>query len=393
MQEHESAEHKLTSFNIDRIKVPDQPDGIRNKQIYTPVPYRKWQHLFNFHSWMPFYADLDEVKADPRSINPGFTIMSQNQLSTCIASLGYEYSDKLHKFHSQVTLKGWYPVYEARLDYGDENYIYRIISGIGDPPEVKPGLNFTNRISLPLTFSTGRFFQSFYPSVSALYQNSYVYLTEDAKFDYGQIELSPRFYFANYHRSALRDIYPRIAQVIDLNFSFYPFDSNIYGSFITLKTAFYFPGFFRNNGIRIRYENDKQLVEKIPRWNRINFPRGYKKIVSEELNFVSIDYVAPIVYPDFNLLSLSYLKRIRAGLFYDFARGIGNYHPEIQNGNLVYDYRNITESFSSYGVEFLADFYVLQNSIYDFSRSSGCLAESEQDCLFMNFFSILTFSE
>ena len=41
---------------------------------------------------MPFYADIEEVKADPTSITPGFTLMSQNQLSTLITSLGYEYS-------------------------------------------------------------------------------------------------------------------------------------------------------------------------------------------------------------------------------------------------------------------------------------------------------------
>ena len=45
------------------------------------------------------------------------------------------------------------------------------------------------------------------------------------------------------HRSALRDIYPRWAQVFDFNYCFAPFDKNIYGSAISLKTAFYFPGF------------------------------------------------------------------------------------------------------------------------------------------------------
>ena len=105
-----------------------------------------------------------------------------------------------------------------------------------------------------------------------------------------------------------------------------------------------------------------RIVEKLPRWNRINFPRSYKNIVSEDLNFVSVDYVAPMFYPDFNLLSLLYLKRIRAGLFYDYASGTGNYYPRYNDaGSLVgYDHHDKTESFSSYGVELLADFYVLR---------------------------------
>ena len=56
--------------------------------IPEPRPYRKISNLFNFHSWFPFYADLDEIRTDPTTIRPGLTLMSQNHLSTLISTWG-----------------------------------------------------------------------------------------------------------------------------------------------------------------------------------------------------------------------------------------------------------------------------------------------------------------
>ena len=41
---------------------------------------------------MPFYADIEEIKADPASVRPGISLMTQNHLSTLISTIGYEYS-------------------------------------------------------------------------------------------------------------------------------------------------------------------------------------------------------------------------------------------------------------------------------------------------------------
>ena len=54
-----------SSFLINRFDIkPKDSEDIASKE-YTPEPYRKWEHLFKFHSWMPFYADLDQIKTDP----------------------------------------------------------------------------------------------------------------------------------------------------------------------------------------------------------------------------------------------------------------------------------------------------------------------------------------
>jgi hypothetical protein len=186
-------------------------------------------------------------------------------------------------------------------------------------------------------------------------------MSDEERYDSGQSLLSGRLFFSNYYKSAIRDIYPEWAQTIDLNYSFAPFDKKIYGTAISMMTSFYFPGFFPDNGIKIRIEKEKQVPAKSLMKNRVSFPRGYKNIISKELDFISVDYVLPLAYPDFNVSSLIYLKRIRTGLFYDYASGTGNYHYKIGANGLVPDYfSNKQESFRSFGFELLADFHILR---------------------------------
>lgn len=351
-----------SSFLIDRFKNLSKENDTASLTTYSPVPYRKWMHLFKFHSWMPFYADLEEIQTDPTDIRPGVTILSQNHLSSLISSIGYEYSEeKNHVFHTRLTWKGWYPVFESQLDYGNDPAIDKMGNNVENPSEVFPGLRFYNTVSLPLSFSSGKFSQFLRPSFTADYRNRYVYTKEDNIYDYGQTVLTGRVFFSNYHRSAMRDIYPRWAQSLDLNHTFAPFDNKIYGTSFAIKSAFYFPGFLPNNGIKIRLEKEKQNPVKYLYGNRVSYPRGYKDIISKELELYSVDYVLPLAYPDFNLSSLLYLKRIRTGLFYDYGAGTGNYYLRTSgSGQTTRSFNNYKETFRSFGFEMMADFYVLR---------------------------------
>jgi hypothetical protein len=165
-------------------------------------------------------------------------------------------------------------------------------------------------------------------------------------------------FFYNSQKSAIRDIYPRWTQVIDFNYTFAPYDKDIYGPVQTLKTAFFFPGFIRNHGIKIRYETEKQNPEKLILSNIASFPRGYLNIISENLNFLSADYSMPLLYPDLSVPTLLYIKRIRGSLFHDYARGTKNRYYDL-NGVLK-EFHNYSETFRSFGFQLLSDFYILR---------------------------------
>ena len=351
-----------SSFLINKfnIKKHDSPDS--TSSIYTPEPYRKWQHLFRFHSWMPFYVDISQLNIDPASIRPGVTVLTQNTLSSLISTVGYEYSsEKRNVFHTHVKWSGWYPVFESQLDYGALPVINKLAEDVANPSVIRPNLSFLNTISLPLQFTTGKFSEFIQPSFTVNYINQYIYIKEKGTYDYGQTIMTGRIYFTNYHVSALRDIYPRWAQVIDFNYCFAPFDRSIYGSEISLKTAFYFPGLFPNNGIKIRIETDKQESQKYLYGNFSSLPRGYSNIIAKGITFLSADYAFPLVYPDFNVASLLYLKRIRTSFFYDYAQGPGNSLYKVTSKGLVPFYNSpVNESFKSFGIELLADFHVFR---------------------------------
>jgi hypothetical protein len=356
------AENIKSSFLINRYSNNPLPDIDTSSVKYTPERYRKSLHLFRFHSWMPFYADIETIKSDPASVRPGLTIMSQNSLSTLTSTIGYEYTaDKRNVLHTRLTWKGWYPVIESQLDWGTTPAVSKMGQEVADPSVLRTGVSFLNTISIPLTFTTSRFSQFIQPSLSADYINQYIYIKERSVYDYGQTIITGRFYLSNYDRSAYRDIFPRWAQIVDLNFCFAPFDREIYGSALALKTAFYFPGLFRNNGIKIRLETEKQDPSKYLYSNFSSLPRGYYGIVAKNIQFASVDYAFPIAYPDFNISSLIYLKRIRGGLFYDYASGPGNsLYTYTGNGlSPIYDSPE-REAFKSFGLQILADFHLFR---------------------------------
>jgi hypothetical protein len=351
-----------SSFLINRFKAEPLPAQEKSLSSYTPVPYRKWQHIFKFHSWMPFYADLETIKSDPASARPGLTLMSQNNLSTLITSLGYEYSqDRRNLLHSRITWQGWYPVLETSIDYGYNPSVAKFGENVDGPQTINPGFRFTNTVSVPLSFSTGRFYQYLRPSLTSEYANNYIYLKESQSYDYGQNLISARIFFSNYSSYAYRDIYPRWGQTIDINYTYAPLDKAIYGNEVSLRTAIYIPGFLPNNGIRLRYEKEIQSPKKFLLGSRISLPRGYINIISRDLNLFSADYVLPLVYPDINIGSLLYIKRIRTALFYDYAEGTGNtYYEQKPEGLKATAFHDYSETFSSRGFELMADFHIFR---------------------------------
>jgi hypothetical protein len=345
-----------TSYLINRFKSDQNISKRVPDKVYTPVPYNKLKSLFRFHSWMPFYADIEEVQSDPASIKPGLTLMSQNNLSTLISTFGYEYSDNRHKLHTSIKWLGWYVVYETRFDFGNYPYVEKFTESVDDPADITNGLEWTNTLSLPLTFQGGRFTKYLYLSASSTFRNDYIYMKEEGGYDKGQNQLTGRIYFSNYQRSAIRDIYPKWAQTLDVGYSFYPADKDIYGDIFTVKTAFYLPGFLKNNGFKLRLEGEKQNPEKFILGNRTSFSRSYDNIISKEIQFGSVDYFMPLFYPDFNISSLLYMTRIRSNFFYDYTRGTGNY---ILQGSSR-EYHDYAETFTSFGVELMSDFYIFR---------------------------------
>ncbi|MDT8400615.1 MAG: hypothetical protein RQ743_02880 [Bacteroidales bacterium] len=321
---------------------------------YEKKRYNKITSLFRFHSWMPFYTDLNKLSFSELPVSPGAMIMTQNNLSSLISTLGYEYSNKEHLLHSGISWKGWYPAIDFNMTYGGNPVIYNSNDTSVYPSVIYNRFSSSTTLYVPLHFNRGRFIQTLWPSLNINYSNKYVLDEDSEMFDYGQTLINTRLYFSNLHKMSYRDIWPRYGQVFDLYLTTSAADRDLYGPVYTLRTAFYLPGIIRNHGLRLRYQAEKQDFRRLLIHNRISLPRGYRHIISGNLKSFSADYAFPLAYPDFHLGNFFYINRIRNTVFYDYS--ISNNQYDVMEG----EQSEGRHYLSSAGVELLADFYLLR---------------------------------
>jgi len=306
----------LASQEADVIESADFPE----KQ-FKVKPYSKLSHFFKFHSWAPFYTDLDKIDLENFQISPGFMLLSQNNLSTAISSIGYAYKDNRHQFFSTVTYKGFFPAVDLSLNYG------------GVPVVVPDSLNvsasnisFTSRIYVPLNLTQNRFIRAFIPSIESEYRNLHIYNSDEDRFDNGLWTNRYRLYGYNYLKLSHRDFQPKWGQIFDFRYTNNRFNGIGQGSIYLLKTILFFPGLTANHSIKLSAGIEKRgNVKRMFYFNSLTFPRGYNSSLvlplAENLQILSGEYFLPLWYPDINLSSIVYFKRLRGSLFYDYSRG------------------------------------------------------------------------
>lgn len=133
-------------------------------QVSAPRRYSKALHAIKIHSWLPFYADYDEVSSMSyeslnTSLGLGATAFFQNDLNTLYGSVGYNYlpgalmtdSLSLHSGVIDVTYRGLYPVFEGK-----------IIAN-------RTGMSSRLRAYVPLNFSSDGWSRGIVPSIEARY--------------------------------------------------------------------------------------------------------------------------------------------------------------------------------------------------------------------------------
>lgn len=100
-------------------------------EISEPKKYSKAGHVFNVHSWAPFYVSPNNIMNMSfdkvfQAISLGASGIIQNRLATAVGEFGYsahkdpyDRSKWRHGAHAKLTYSGWYPVLEASIDFND----------------------------------------------------------------------------------------------------------------------------------------------------------------------------------------------------------------------------------------------------------------------------------
>lgn len=332
------------------------------KKEFSAKPFRKPLNLFNFHSWIPFYVDYDEMDLgnsiiDPSeiytNIHPGIMLLSQNKLSTTEAVLAYAYRNGNHYLTSSLILKGQYPVLKLSANYGADQLILTT-SNASWFPQTDYGFSYNVDLYIPFNLTKGKYIKGFRPLISIEYHDNLYYNYQNDYYIKGLEIVQSELLFYSYQRKAEQSIIPKLGAVFDFKLFNTPFESEIYGYLYNADALFYLPG-WKNSGFKFDFGFQYQNPELYLFNSNFNFPRGIEKKRTEKMLKLYADYIFPIAYPDWNMGSFIYLKRIRGDFFADYAY---NTYRTVNQEQTAYIWP--ADHNFSFGLELTADYHLLR---------------------------------
>ncbi|MDZ7743501.1 MAG: hypothetical protein U5Q03_17620 [Bacteroidota bacterium] len=299
---------------LEEASIPDRTHPVRK--------YSRLKNLFRFHSWAPFYIDIDQ-----ESFAPGISLMSQNTLSTAFTTLGWDYdlNEESGKYRLNFSYKGWFPVLDMEVDFSRRKTTFTDTNGVLQTARWYE-TNLSPAISIPLNLTNGKYFQGLTPKISLT--QKFLRRDESAEITVHKTSINIfNFQLFYYHqiRRSLRDIYPRWGQSFELNLRQSVFKPGYDDHLVAAETYLYFPGFIRHQGLRIYGGSQWTRGDNYTFSNLVSVSRGFSGIFADELYSAKLDYVMPLLSPDLSISSLFYIKRLSMGLFYDYTytqRGI-----------------------------------------------------------------------
>ena len=325
---------EVNSIDTLAEKLASQEKGIINFSnldsiTYTSKKYRKFSNLINIHSWSPVYIDPDQS-----IVNAGFSVVSQNKLSTAITQMGFDYNTTNHtgKWIAKFEYAGWYPVLRLYGDYGKEKSTYYQINNHYNMQHKLASvdtvaISYTQSVmnlhidaAIPFNYSHGKMYRMVEPE----FQVGYSYKWQDSTtpssiFRGSYIPFTYRLYAHNILRLSPSDIQSRWGQIIDLQYRHTPLGDKQLGAIAAAEGTIFLPGFFNNQGIKMYLGYQKKIANDHYFSDLVNYPRGYSNVENSSLLTFRSDYVLPVWSPDWNLWRLYYLKRITLRIHYDFA--------------------------------------------------------------------------
>ncbi len=302
---------KATDFQIVNLRKPEN-DLLKqvHDSTYPVKGYSKSFHLLNFHSRRPYIDDPDYT----------FSFVSQNILNTLQAEafVTYNRNEGYTQFGLSAIYGQWFPYLKLSSDYTiDRNVrlLNRPNSVYWDEWENSIGF------SIPLNLTKGRSFTSLSIGSDFVYNQRYFKgYYKDSFENRGFGYLNNTINFSNQIQQAKKQIYPRLAQTIVLNYK--GAVTNLEARQLLASGSFYLPGFFLTHSLVLQAAGQgRDSLRNVIYSNSFPFSRGYQAASFYRMWKLGANYHLPLVYPDWGFGSIVYFLRIRANLYYDFTRG------------------------------------------------------------------------
>lgn len=312
-------------------------------------PYRKALGLMNFHSWAPIYYLPDQLMGGNLSnVGIGLMATSQSLLNTAFTTVGYRFVPSSGNHLATLNFKyvGWAPKVELSANLSSTPPQSYPLQGIvmeggeyyksydftqNEPPQFAGRYySLYGRVSLPIVLGHSHFTHTLTPAVEFSHTNDKLFNPYTLSFSTHTTAVAATVQWNGYVRQALRDLQPRLGAALivgcgkslsaDLN------TPTTIGAF----ARFYLPGFGANDGFmaRVSYQD---ILGRGPLNYALNFswltPRGSHLVAAEDVAWPdsqvggSLQYSAPLCYPDVGVTGVMLLKRVRYNLFVDALVG------------------------------------------------------------------------
>ncbi len=354
------ADHSLQMHEV----LAGQEEGLVTRgniprKEYLAIPYYKMSNLFSFHSWGPIVLDADNLEG-----KPGFSLLSQNKLSTSFANIGYIYdlNEGLGKYYMKYSYEGLYPVIDLVAETGLRRSNYRsrqneLVPFLWRESSWKLGFN------IPLNFQKESFNIGVRPSANMVFtQATSVDKTPDF-FKHNHVQsLEYRLFAYNQQRTVARDIRTRWGQVLDVSYRHTPFAGGDMGEVFATRLALFFPGLLPHHSLRLigSYQKRREgtSVDQTINYtfsNQVVYPRGITGRNDDQAAIFSVDYAFPVVYPDWRIPHLVFVKRVSSNIFYDYANV--RYSQKSSSDEVISRHEG---SLSSMGIDLLAHLHLFR---------------------------------
>ena len=339
-------------------------DNDINVLISEPNRYKKAAHLFNIHSWAPFYVNVNNIMNMSydytyQAISLGASAIMQNRLATAVGEFGYSAhkdpynkSQWRHSGHFRFTYSGLYPVIEAQVDINDraarQYYMKAVLSskgtsiGLYSDELASPYLEGKLSAYIPFNLSSGGWNRGFIPRLSYritndMFNTSITVLEQN---ETGIYPGNPPFVrttqgnngFRHYLSGSLRAyitlpttnsaVYPRWGIGTEIGATGGLESADILSPMGYAYLYGYVPGFTRTQGLKLSVMYQQKLnmdalfgqpvVQVLPRGLASESSLiSYVSIYNPSIAKFSADYAIPIYIGDISILKgLLYIKRL-----------------------------------------------------------------------------------
>ena len=318
--------HEQSRYLINQIS--EEGGSILEKVPSKSFPSTPYKGLFKglqLHSW----------NLTPSIAIPSLDIQMDNLLNDVSVNLlgGYNINEQRSFYVASMTYSKWYPQIQVFAGSGRRNTFFQSPS---DTLAVQQFNQHTigSTVSVPLTWNKGDFRTSFQPFINyslRFIRNPIFETLEQANYHLSTFAVGTRF--STLRRTAFQQVDSRFGQTFNVFYN-RTLDQR-QDQQLHVESSFYLPGIGQNHSIKfdIQYRN-QALRDQYQFSDRFEYPRGYSRIPSDRFTKLAVNYHLPLAYPDWGFSGITYFKRIRANLFFDYGRGKSDLFEPIELNSL-----------------------------------------------------------